>query len=637
MSNNRIKQLEKREKINSADLDRLSKAVGEIRIYVNKQLTNFQIRIDAIKKQANDALYEVRAGRKILDTKIASVAKNANDALYEVRAGRKILEGKITTTDKKANDALYEVRTGRKILDGRIDNLIRNGAGNGNLPANIIDRINKASSDAAKALISVSQIPTIINKELLGIPRLIDGKIADIRKELNPKIDRKLDKDKLIAEIQQNSVTVGRIFEPYIRSQIKPYIDTTGTLQNAVGNLAKNVGDNINIDNRQNRDIDVAKTDIDLLKERIRKQEKVNEEGNKKLEDLLKLTIGIPLIIQKASETTTTNTINKLKPEIPPLAAQGFCRTLQPGGCSRKAFDDLGNSINANTNNKTNNLLNALNSGANAAQLTILNRIDGKLGEQLPGGVSGFLQNFLTRFNQVAQWLHLDRVLNVLIWWQTLHNAAMLSNNIVQTLASGISNVLTFIGIKDAEGNALNIGTILGQAYTDAIKTALGEETYNNLNKAWNAANRIYQSAANIAGLIQSIQQSILTALEVVGAGVARIANALKAAGQVFENAYAWMNPQPNFDNALFARLEQLQQTASNIELVTQTPLDIQSAVTGLKEEKRQMGEALKDGENALKGLGVIASETETIKAQESKISSIGVDLSGIDKVEADS
>ncbi|WP_211293212.1 hypothetical protein, partial [Brunnivagina elsteri] len=200
---NRIKQLEKREKINSADLDRLSKATGEIRIFVNKQLTNFQIRLDSIKKQANDALYEVRAGRKILEPKITAAAKSANDALYEVRAGRKILESKIAVADKKGNDALYEVRVGRKNIDSqlqrippleaKVNNLIKNGATGGDkLPANILDKINKAASDASKALLGVASIPTIINREIQTnviptVTRIVNGKIEEIRRDTNIK------------------------------------------------------------------------------------------------------------------------------------------------------------------------------------------------------------------------------------------------------------------------------------------------------------------------------------------------------------------------------------------------------------------------------------------------------------------
>ena len=280
--------------------------------------------------------------------------------------------------------------------------------------------------------------------------------------------------------------------------------------------------------------------------------------------------------------------------------------------------------------------------GLDLAALAVMNKkldlINAKLGDQLPnGGISKFLKDFFKKFEDVAKWLHLDRVLNILTWWQTLHNASMLSSDIVTTLAQGMDNVLAFIGIKDADGKNISISSIIGKAYTDMLISALGKETYDNLNKTWNAANRIYQSGANIMNGILSIQQSILTGLEAVGAGIGKVANALRAAGQVFDNAYEWMNPNPNYDNRLFAFLNRVQETASMVETVTQTPLDIKSAVDGIKEEKKQLAEALKDGEEGLKGLGVIESETVKKEQEASKKVSVGTDLSTQDKLEAES
>ena len=156
------------------------------------------------------------------------------------------------------------------------------------------------------------------------------------------------------------------------------------------------------------------------------------------------------------------------------------------------------------------------------------------------------------------------------------------------------------------------------------------------MNKTWNAANRIYQSGANIVSSVLNIQQSILTALEAVGAGVGKIANALRAAGQVFDAAYEWMNPNPNYDNRVFAFLERFQNTASTVEMVTQTPLDIKAAVDGIKEEKNQLKEALKDTQDGLKGLGVIESESVKESQEQSKTASAGTDLGDRDKLEAD-
>ncbi|MCM0590166.1 MAG: hypothetical protein KA716_07880 [Gloeotrichia echinulata DEX184] len=57
-----------------------------------------------IRDKANNALYEVREGRKILEAKIANAKKQANDALYEVREGRKILEQRIIEQAQKIAD-----------------------------------------------------------------------------------------------------------------------------------------------------------------------------------------------------------------------------------------------------------------------------------------------------------------------------------------------------------------------------------------------------------------------------------------------------------------------------------------------------------------------------------------------------
>ncbi len=613
---NRIKQLEKREKINSADLDRLSKATGEIRIFVNKQLTNFQIRLDTIKKQANDALYEVRAGRKITDSKLATVGKNANDALYEVRAGRKIVDGKIAVADKKANDALYEVRTGRNILDGKIavankkaddalyripsveakiNNLIKNGVGSGEkLPANILEKINKAAIDASKALSSTTQIPSIINKEIQTnvvptVIKIVNGKIEEIRRDTNLRIEKKLDRDKLITEIQQNSGPIIRIIEPYVKSQVKPYIDVTGTLQNAVGNLATNIGENIKINNKQNRDIDFTKTDIDILKERIRTQEKVNEKGNKQLEDLLKLTVGIPAL-------TALRTTESLRPEIPNLTAQGVCRTLQPGGCSRRAFDDLGGAINSNTNNKAGNILNALNTGANAAQLTLLNTINGKLGAQINGGLSGGLKRIFD--NAIV-----DRAIAYLTYITALHNAFQLSNSLTQTLFSAADTILQALGIKlvGVNGEELNAGQVVNSFFFNFFASIFGQDNANGMRKSWLQYSRIYQAASNMYSGIQSMFDSARSIGEMTVANVGKIGNALKKAGTVYENAYNWMSEKATAASArqqAFEKfrqgIEQAENITSSIENVASNVVGIQSELTEFSNNKNQFDAAIK-------------------------------------------
>lgn len=303
------------------------------------------------------------------------------------------------------------------------------------------------------------------------------------------------------------------------------------------------------------------------------------------------------------------------------------CEIAAPGGClgSRHDQTQQQNAANGNKLDAINAALNAGNLGANAqllaGQATILER----LGPQLPGGLSGKLE-------RLAKWLHLDRVLNILIWWQTLHNAYMLSANLGQTLTSAISNVLAAIGIKDAEGSALDIGQILGGQFDNLAKTVIGESEWGGIKAEYKKWNRIYQAAANLMYSIQSIGASILNALEVVGSWVALIGNALRKWGEVSERAYRWMNPQIDFQNKYFTALENAENVVSQIDVVASEVLSIQDTVKQIKDQKTEMDNALKQVDNSKQK--DIPSEAEKLKQQEteSKAASTAPELSETDK-----
>ncbi|MEM7712025.1 MAG: hypothetical protein AAF349_00275 [Cyanobacteria bacterium P01_A01_bin.68] len=649
--------------------------------------------IEKVKKQANDALYEVRVGREKLESKIAKVREDYNNFLTQLVEDIAIQLAELVTRIEEArklgNDALYEVRNGNsqqvinnltnqfntkltslentfqktfntqiKQIQQKTDIQLKQAqqkvdAQVKSLFKNSNNIINSALAKAKKAESNTNILSTRILAMQLDISRL-KKQVNLPSKNLESTVKRLISTSPtiqgLVAALKAAGVRVDGI-EKYILPTLGDSLKTVATkvqivdgrltkvektLQNGVEIKGLNVtnariqGLNVAVD-KSNLAIDSNLKEIKKLDSKIQERNKLDTKALNKIDRILGL---IPLIPARSA--------GLIKPSIPTLpqietaTATGVCRSTAPGGCMNKSLGDTANRINNNTNNSANNLLNKINAGANAGQLALLTTINNKLGPQLTGGVSTFLTTFFQRFQQVAQWLQLDRVLNILTWWQTLHNASMLSSDIVNTLAQGMDNVLAFIGIKDAEGNDISIGSIIGKAYREMLISALGQDTYNNLNKTWNAANRIYQSGANIVNSVLSIQQSILTALEAVGAGVGKLANALRAAGQVFDNAYEWMNPHPNYDNRVFAFLNRLQDTASMVETVTQTPLDIKSAVDGIKEEKNQMKEALKDTEEGLKGLGVIESESEKKAQEESKAVSGGADLTAQDKLEAE-
>ena len=282
------------------------------------------------------------------------------------------------------------------------------------------------------------------------------------------------------------------------------------------------------------------------------------------------------------------------------------CEIAQPGGCLGDALDNSAEKINQNNNKNTNNLLDKINASANAAQLALLELMNRKLGDLIPGGLSGKLQ-------RLSSWMHLDRVLNILIWWQTLHNAYMLSANLGQTLTSAISNVLAAIGIKDAEGSPLNIGEILGHEFDSLAKSVIGESEWGGIKAEYKKWNRIYQAAANLLNAVQSIGYSIISALEVVGSYVALIGNALRKWGEVGESAYRWFNPQPNFHNKFFTTLEGTSNVVSQVDQVASEVLSVEDNVTQIGQLKNELNKSLSEAPESKQS--TIPPEATKVKA----------------------
>lgn len=312
---------------------------------------------------------------------------------------------------------------------------------------------------------------------------------------------------------------------------------------------------------------------------------KAIEQEVKKLTELGALIAGLTPIIKgipdAIAHSPTVQAANR-------ATTQGaVCEIAQPGGCLGNALDNSADKVNQNNNQNTNNLLDAVNTGANAALLQGQQTILARLGAQLPGGIGGKLSRF-------ADWMHLDRVLNLMILGATIHNALMLSNDIGQTLIGAINNILQVIGLKKEDGSAFDIGSVISSSIENLIKEAIGTDNYVELKETWAKANRIYQATNNVLNSFLNLSQTILQASELIAAYTGKIGNALKKGGVILENAYGWMNPQPKF-NRVTQLLEGLQNGASTIQMVTQAPLDIVNATTDLTIASTEFVKAVKE------------------------------------------
>jgi hypothetical protein len=333
-------------------------------------------------------------------------------------------------------------------------------------------------------------------------------------------------------------------------------------------------------------------------------------ELNAKLDRITPTILGIPAIMGKIPDQTVgkiPNAISPLIPTIPQIGDVVQDKVCNPQ-CQLPSISAGNNATNA-VNQAKNDLADKIDKTNNAAQTGLLVEILSRLGDKIPGGLSGKLVDGF-------KWLHLDRVLNILTFIATVQNHLMLSNDIGQTLIGAINNGLQLIGLKDDKNQPINVGQIISGTIENLIKGIVGTENYATLSTQWAKANRIYQATTNVLNSFLSLSQTILQASEMIAAYTGKIGNALKKGGVVLENAYGWMNPQPRF-NRVTQTLESLQNGASTIQMVTQVPLDVVSATTEFTTASTEFVKAIKEDTPANKATPI--PEPDELKAKETQ------------------
>ncbi|QKD80774.1 hypothetical protein HPC62_00025 [Thermoleptolyngbya sichuanensis A183] len=270
-------------------------------------------------------------------------------------------------------------------------------------------------------------------------------------------------------------------------------------------------------------------------------------------------------------------------PPPPPTTPGEPCRGNR---CAQRQLEGI-NNANSRLLRLEQALLGGADLGGNAAILRKLEEIDQKLGPQIPNGGIG---NFLKRL-----WdnLGLGKILNVLTFLTTLHNARMLSVDIIETLFAGFDQILAVARfddfLKNSDGEKISTSEWVGNAIEDFFKSVLGDETVEEIKLKYQKFNRIYQATANLLNAFQSITWSILEALEVLGQWIAKIGNALKKYGVVFERAYAWMNPTPDFHNKLFTKLERAENLVNSLVQVTSSIQEVDESIQYFNQARTEL------------------------------------------------
>ncbi len=218
-----------------------------------------------------------------------------------------------------------------------------------------------------------------------------------------------------------------------------------------------------------------------------------------------------------------------------------------------------------------------------------------KLGGQLVGGISGSI-------GRLYGVLGVDRWLNLLNTALLLHNAMMLSTNVLQTVGSIFDNILQVTGFKfkNADGNDVSPTELFGLGFNQLLNTVLGAENAAALKTTLKKANAIYQAAANMLWSVQSLLDSARSLTEIAIENTGKIGNALRKAGAVFEDAYRPMvekvtassASQQKFEN-IIQNIDDAERVVSTLEQITSEGVSIKDNLTELKTSKKEFTDSI--------------------------------------------
>jgi hypothetical protein len=255
--------------------------------------------------------------------------------------------------------------------------------------------------------------------------------------------------------------------------------------------------------------------------------------------------------------------------------------------------------INANINelkppiNNTNNVVNVLRTKVDEI-LQGVQRNFNRIGE--------IFEEITKRLDKWARWFRLPMLLDALSFILLLHNAAMLSSNVVQTVGEIINTGLQIIGLKDPDGGGFDSFDVVGKQVDQFMSSILGQENWTKTKTTWKKLNNIYQAAANVINSMQSIIDSARSIMELGAEMTGKIGNALRKAGVVFENAFNLFTEQINAAtarqtklNGMIQGIQGIDDAASSLSSAVSEVKSIQDTVIEMREQRQKFNEAVNE------------------------------------------
>lgn len=258
-----------------------------------------------------------------------------------------------------------------------------------------------------------------------------------------------------------------------------------------------------------------------------------------------------------------------------------------------------------------NKILERIGNAADAVDLSLLPIINQKLGDQLPNGISGY-------FKAAWEATRMDKVINLLTLIMTIHNAAMLSRNLGETLGDAASGVLRLLGIVDHEKKFIDVNQVIGNTVTGLIKDILGEEVYRGISKKWNLANRIVTAGMGVVAAIHNMVNAALDGINTIASWIAKMGNRAQEQGIVDYGSWPWMNENTNFRNPtarFLEKVDNLEEAADSVYMLVSSGIELQEGYTEAVQATKDLTKALDDFDSDKKideGTVTIANQSPT-------------------------
>lgn len=555
--------------------------------------STIQTSVTSFSKQIKKTNDYINANLRNLQKQIKS-SNSPEQKLSDVRSKRNAADiASLKSKDRSLQQQVNRIESISSALESRFNQSI----------ANInqsIRNINQSITNANQSIVNLStRVRTEFNTRIRELQKQFDEKLkrnveAEVKKQQRQQqqemkeLGRSLQKVQKVSETLKNNKAdnsridgfeialpgkILKISRDYMEARLKEFERNLKIPDSNFPNFRGLIGQ--------------LQKQINLLEKDFQKQKDVDKIGNQKLDKLIGLLALVPA--RSAQETT-----RQLAPKIPDLTAAGVCKTTRSGGCMSKSLKNTADTINKNTNQWGKNLFDKINAGANAAQLALLKVIDKKLGKQIVGGISGGIVKNLERINKFAEWLRIDRVLNILTWVNTTHNAYMLSSSITNTLFGAIDNVAN-IFFKDINGVNIDSKSAVSSYFDNMAKAVFGVKEWKNITTTIKKYNRIYQTGANIINSVRSIVDSTRNVTEYIAENTGKIGNALMRYGAIAANAFPKLPEQVNAQSIWVQRLNNLEEAASGIEMVTSEVLQITENVNQIKKQTEEFNKSVED------------------------------------------